>query len=386
MEVIPINEDKYLEAIRLSEYAFQYKVPKEDIEEIMEMLKKQQVIGFLDEKQLVAKLHLLSLQVYLGDDLLKMGGIAGVATYPEYRRNGYVKEMLIHILEQLKKDEFRISMLFPFSVPFYRKFGWELFSNKQTVTMTKSDLMFQREATGTVKRSQEGQVADLAIVYTQYATKLFGMLHRDHDWWRKLVKDQQMAIYYDTMKVAKGYIIYTVQDKKMKVKEFVALGGDARRGLWNFICQHDSMINELEMVLHERDPLLFSLKEPRVKQELTPYFMARIVDVKPFLEEYPFHWKNATKETNILIKVTDEYAPWNNQVFEVKPNTINIIPYPNTEEKLISLSINTLTTLLLGYQKASELKELERISGDELALEQLDQLIPKKVPYFYDFF
>ena len=35
----------------------------------------------------------------------KMGGVAGVATYPEYRRSGYVKELLQHSLQTMKKTD-----------------------------------------------------------------------------------------------------------------------------------------------------------------------------------------------------------------------------------------------------------------------------------------
>ncbi len=52
-----------------------------------------------------------------------MGGVAGVATYPEYRRSGYVKELLQHSLQTMKKDGYTVSMLHPFAVSFYRKYG-----------------------------------------------------------------------------------------------------------------------------------------------------------------------------------------------------------------------------------------------------------------------
>ena len=40
-------------------------------------------------KKVAAKLHLIPFHISRGKEKFKMGGVAGVATYPEYRRSGY---------------------------------------------------------------------------------------------------------------------------------------------------------------------------------------------------------------------------------------------------------------------------------------------------------
>ena len=57
-----------------------------------------------------------------------MGGIAGVATWPENRRQGHVSTLLKHALQEMKSKGQTLSFLHPFSIPFYRKFGWELYA------------------------------------------------------------------------------------------------------------------------------------------------------------------------------------------------------------------------------------------------------------------
>ena len=74
----------------------------------------------------------------------KMGGIAGVATYPEYRRNGYVKKLLIQALEKMRNDQQIVSLLHPFDIGFYRKFGWEVFTeNKKMLIDRKRSYVFK---------------------------------------------------------------------------------------------------------------------------------------------------------------------------------------------------------------------------------------------------
>ena len=104
MNVIQLKEDKFREALRLSEYAFQYKVDEERLQQkLTKMKESHEIYGIMEGKDLAAKLHLIPFHIYIGKEKFKMGGVAGVATYPEYRRSGYVKELLQHSLQTMKK-------------------------------------------------------------------------------------------------------------------------------------------------------------------------------------------------------------------------------------------------------------------------------------------
>ncbi|KHF40912.1 GNAT family N-acetyltransferase [Halalkalibacter okhensis] len=389
MYINNITEKHYLEAVRLSEYAFQRKLPNDEVDErIQHMKKNHQIIGVLDEEKLIAKLHFLPLQVYINRKKVNMGGVAGVATYPEYRRKGLVKGMLTHILEKMKAEGYLVSMLYPFSVPFYREYGWELFANRLTVSMKKSDLKFQGESCGRIRRfSNTMPVSDLNVIYEQYAKGFTGMLVRSVDWWKNRLKDTHVAMFSDDANEPRGYMTYTVKEKKMKVEEFVALDSQARRGLWNYICQHDSMIEDLEMIVDEREPLLFSLHEPRVKLEITPYFMTRIVDVEAFLKEVSFN-QNGTQE-QLILQVSDDYAPWNNQTLQLKGGQVSVLKASGMNQNranTIQLSINALSAILFGYKRPLELMEIGQITGDEESIRAFEEMVPREKPFFYDFF
>ncbi|MCL7748135.1 GNAT family N-acetyltransferase [Halalkalibacter alkaliphilus] len=387
MDIVTIKEDKYFEAVRLSEYAFQYNVPKDEVNERIEQMKKHhQVIGVVEDEKLIAKLHFLPFEVYIGEKKITMGGIAGVATYPEYRRKGLVKGMLTHILEKMKTEGYLISMLYPFSVPFYREYGWELFANRLSVSMKKSDLRFQGESLGRIKRFSDSlPISSLNQIYEQYAEGFTGMLVREEDWWEKIGKETHIAMFFNEANEPKGYMMYKVKEKKMKVEEFIALNSSARRGLWNYICQHDSMIEDLEMIVDEREPLLFSLQEPRVKMEITPYFMARLVNVEAFLKQ--FTWNSIDKV--MVLQVKDDYAPWNNKTFLLKKGDVTVLDTREIEERkacAIHLSINTLSAILFGYKRPVELMEIGKVTGSVESIRAFEDLVPRNKPFFYDFF
>ncbi|MGH0777772.1 GNAT family N-acetyltransferase [Bacillus cereus] len=385
MNVIRLKEDKFREALRLSEYAFQYKVDEDRLQQqLTKMKESHEVYGIMEGENLAAKLHLIPFHIYIGKEKFKMGGVAGVATYPEYRRSGYVKELLQHSLQTMKKDGYTVSMLHPFAVSFYRKYGWELCANLLVCHMTKSDLVMKKQVNGTVKRfNKENHPEEVEKLYETFAERFSGMLVRNEKWWLQAVYDDlTLAIYYDENKTAAGYMLYKIEKSKMTVEEFVPLHNEARNGLWNFICQHDSMIKDLEMTVSENEPFLYTLQEPRVKTEIKPYFMGRIVDVEQFLKQYELNWNNVQQE--VILHITDSFAQWNNITVRIANHEIKIIEEPI--DKGIKLDINALSTILFGYKRPLELNELELISGSEEEIRAFENVVPVRKPFIYDFF
>ncbi|EDX58847.1 acetyltransferase, GNAT family [Bacillus cereus W] len=385
MNVIRLKEDKFREALRLSEYAFQYKVDEDRLQQqITKMKESHEVYGIMEGENLAAKLHLIPFHIYIGKEKFKMGGVAGVATYPEYRRSGYVKELLQHSLQTMKKDGYTVSMLHPFAVSFYRKYGWELCANLLVCHMTKSDLVMKKQVNGTVKRfNKESHPEEVEKLYETFTERFSGMLVRNEKWWLQAVYDDlTLAIYYDENQTAAGYMLYKIENYKMTVEEFVPLHNEARNGLWNFICQHDSMIKDLEMTVSENEPLLYTLQEPRVKTEIKPYFMGRIVDVEQFLKQYELNWNNVQQE--VILHITDSFAQWNNITVRIANHEITIIEEPI--DKGIKLDINALSTILFGYRRPLELNELELISGSKEEIRAFENVVPVRKPFIYDFF
>ncbi len=130
----------------------------------------------------------------------------------------------------------------------------------------------------------------------------------------------------------------TSKIKRCELRNLFIVNREAQRGLWNFICQHDSMLNEVELTVRMEEDLDFLTVEPRVKQDIYPYSMARIVDVEGFFREYPKSRMTAPFD----FKVTDQWAPWNQQTFRVDSEQVQIIPVESSDH-LIECSISSLT-------------------------------------------
>ena len=145
MNVIQLKEDKFREALRLSEYAFQYKVDEERLQQqLTKMKESHEIYGIMEGKDLAAKLHLIPFHIYIGKEKFKMGGVAGVATYP-VQKKWVCKRATSTFTSNNEKDGFTVSMLHPFAVTFYRKYGWELCANLLVCHLTKSDLVMKNK-------------------------------------------------------------------------------------------------------------------------------------------------------------------------------------------------------------------------------------------------
>ncbi|MTH53341.1 GNAT family N-acetyltransferase [Bacillus mangrovi] len=388
MDVIQFGKERFKESMKLSEYAFIYKVSEQELPERLESMEKHhELFGILENDEIAAKLHYLPLAIHFGGRELQMGGLAGVATYPEHRRKGHVREMLIFVLEKMKREQVTVSMLHPFNVSFYRKYGWELFSSRQKTTVPVSGMKIQQLVPGSIKRySKETHNEDIEQIYNAFAAKYTGMLVRTRDWWLDSIYDEEMtAVYYNESGKATGYLLYQLKDKKMLADEFIALDTEARHGLWNFICQHDSMVTEVIMDTHEAEPLFFCLPEPRLHSERRPYFMARIVDAEAFLKGYDFR-----QGSKALIHVTDPYASWNNGSYFIdeagQAKRLTDSEVLEGELQGVDLSINALAAVLFGYKTPAELAQLGLAEGKAEELEQLEKTLPGYTPFFYDFF
>lgn len=381
-------------SLALSQFAFQFELSAEEIEERKKKIKPERSWGYFIDDQIAAKLSILPFQTWIHGKVFDMGGIAGVASWPEHRRQGMVGKLIAHSLQVMRENKQYVSFLAPFSFPFYRKYGWEMHGEYKKYTITVHQLPQLGNSTGVMKRVAK-EISLLKPIYEEFARQFNGMLIRNEEWWTDTVFSQNkgdVSVYYNEHGEARGYLFYSVKNKEMEVEEIVYLDHDAYIGLCNFIKNHDSMIEKVKMEVSMNDPLPFLMSSPNIQQEIVPYFMVRIVDVLPFIAQYPFQ----SLSQPIVLEVKDEYALWNNGIFLIQPQqdgTHQVIQLEKEkyqqegwQEQVVSCDIQTLSTMLLGYQSPHKLAEFGRLRGSETGIHTLESTIPKRTTFLLDFF
>lgn len=161
------------------------------------------------------------------------------------------------------------------------------------------------------------------------------------------------------------------------------LNQEARNGLWNFISAHFSMVYWVKGDIFKNEPLSFLLEDSEIHETIAPFFMARIVDVKEFLLEYPF----AKTAKPFYFVVEDPVATWNTGIFALEWDSAGKLTVSDQPKgKRIALTIQTLTCMLMNYRRAAYLARIERLDADKEAIELLETIIPDMEAYFSDYF
>jgi len=243
------------------------------------------------------------------------------------------------------------------------------------------------DVTGYVERVNINH-PDVLKTYNHFALQTHAALIRKEDDWKEYWRweneeERIAAVYYNEKHVPTGFVIYWIEEDVFHIKEMIYLDMESRRGLWNFISAHFSMVSEVKGKIYKNEPLAFFLDDSEITENITPYYMARIVDVKAFLEFFPF--VNLKEPFHFV--VNDPVVEWNNGDFCVteSKNGKNIITNEK-KGKPIKLSIQTLSSLLMNYRKASYFADIERLIADPQTVKMLESIIPNQEPYFSDYF
>jgi predicted acetyltransferase len=396
-QIRTLKQEELVESLRLSEFAFQYELSPEDMAERIGWTDPAQVWGYFVDEKLAAKLNILNFETWLHGKLFAMGGIAGVATWPEYRRQGMVGQLLVQALRAMKENGQTLSFLAPFSFAFYRKYGWETYVDYQKYEIQTDKLPRTHASEGSkIQRiALDWQV--LNPLYQAYAKRFSGTMNRTEDWWNNRFfkfRKGTAAVYHNAEGEARGYIFYQVKEKVLTVHELVALDEDARRGLWKFIADHDSMIEKVLVSAPSDDSLPFLLSDPKFKQETITYFMARIVDVPAFMAQYAFQTKGNESIEPIYLKIMDKQAEWNDGLFRLQLNASGATECLKMHEftgtvpstSMISCDIQTLAVMMMGYKSATFLSRIGRLNGTEEEVSRLEAHLPVRTTYLMDHF
>ncbi|QDR83461.1 Acetyltransferase (GNAT) domain protein (plasmid) [Sporomusa termitida] len=245
-------------------------------------LEQADVWGWFDGDKLVSQAAVYPFQVRIFNKTYAMGGLTGVGTFPEYSNQGLMHKLLYQALEKMREKKQSISYLYPYSIPYYRRKGWEIISDKIFFEVKDYQLPKNKQVPGEVERVGI-KSNDVKQAYARFALQTHGaMLRGDLAWneyWRWDLDDLMAAVYYNDDRQPDGYVLYWIADEIFHIKDMIFVNEEARSGLWNFISAHFSMIAKVVGNIHTDEPLAFLLEDADIREFISPYYMARIVDL-----------------------------------------------------------------------------------------------------------
>ena len=326
----------------------------------------------------------------------ELAGIAAVASPPETRRRGLVRELLGSVHRELRDDGVAFAALWPFEYPFYRRLGYARIGDHTRITVAPDALASAcPDPAGSYTRLVADDWRRLDDVYAEWADGDLG-LDRSESWWRRCVfrswnADPYVYGWVDGDGTLGGYVVYTVEDdddgKTMGVSELAARDRRARGHLLRFCRNHDSQVERVR-IRGPADARLFDdLADPRAADtEIRPGPMARVVDVAGALEAIEFP---ADAEGSVVLDVADDTCEWNDGTARlvVADGEGRVEAVDGDVEAAVELDVGALTRLVLGSHGVARLIELgEATVHDDAARRTLAAAFPPGEPYLREGF
>ncbi|WP_371377071.1 enhanced intracellular survival protein Eis [Sporomusa aerivorans] len=351
-------------------------------------LEQANVWGWFDGDKLVSQVAVYPFQVRIFNKTYDMGGLTGVGTFPEYSNQGLMHKLLYQALEKMRENKQSISYLYPYSIPYYRRKGWEIISDKIIFEVKDYQLPKNKQVAGEVERVDIESDA-VKKAYERFALQTHGAMLRHelawNEYWLWDLDDLMAAVYYNDDGQPDGYVLYWIADEVFHIKDMIFVNEEARSGLWNFISAHFSMISKVIGNIHTDEPLAFLLEDADIKEIISPYYMARIVDLQQFIDQYPF--KPDTREREWTFTLDDPLLSWNQGTFTLRISPEGKGEVDRTAVRSSSrIDIKTMTTMLLGYKRPDYLHKIGRIACSPETVDMLEDAIEQQTPYFSDYF
>ncbi|MBK3494149.1 GNAT family N-acetyltransferase [Viridibacillus sp. YIM B01967] len=396
-----IPQSEIAQSIELLNYVFQISLSINKDRLFVNAKSKQfdegLALAWFDREQLVAQILNLPFQVNIHGTIYEMGGMTAVGTYPEYSRHGLMHDLMVESMMRMREEGRYIAYLFPYSIPYYRKKGFEIMSDILEYQVKDTQLPYYRDIPGQVRRIKD-DFSDLRDVYNRYASNVHGAMVRNAIAWNEKFQESyweekfegsdtklQAAVYYDDDGLALGYMFYRIMEENFYIDELVYLKEVARKALWNFVHAHSSMVYNVFGKTSGNEAIAFLMEDSEIKQNVSPYFMARIIDVEKFLERFPF-----TKASfHIRLAITDSLLEWNHGTFEITAQAGEVMVAKickEIEPGTVKMTVQTFVTMFLGYKRPTYLHSIERLKGGVASVSLLEGIIPNAVPSFIDYF
>ncbi len=362
---------------------------KEIIRAKFPTMEKADVIGWFDHDTLVSQVAVYPMQVQIFGRQYAMAGLTGVGTYPEYSNMGLMHKLLEQALKNMRTRGQYICYLYPYSIPYYRrKGGWELISDRIFYTIKDYQLPKNHQVAGDVRRVKTDS-DELKYAYNRYAARTHGAIIRDelawNEYWLWDKDDIMAAIYYNEKDEPDGYVIYWIENEVFHIKDMIFHNEEARTGLWNFVSAHFSMIDRVEGYTYTDEPLAFLFEDASIQEIISPYYMARIVDFPAFIKDYPFKADVVDREWRFTL--TDPIMECNQGSFLLKISKDGRAEAVRIAEQCPdSISIQTMTTMLMGYKRPDYLSRIGRLKAEAATIDMLEDAIEQQTPYISDYF
>ena len=342
-----------------------------------------------DGKVLISQIECDCKEIWYCGKPITCAAVGGVASKPEYRRSGGVRETFNAVFEHSLNKGADISILYPFSSEYYRKFGYEtifryIFAECSFKTFEKID----RFSDVTLLTQDNKDIIEK--IYNSVALKNNMMFARPgaKNFCTTPYKECKYTYFVNDGK-SMGYV-YLIPDRSKRtinVEEIIFTDKIALKRLLGFLRTYDGnydFVNFNKLPVNSPVFEIISDENKLIKRSLFKGGAGRILNVENVLNATVY-----TKEKGeFSLKITDQQIENNNGIFIVKyENGKGSVRKTSVGDYDISLDICGASRIILGREGLSE-EDINYIPNTQINSDCSDFLkaFPKATTIFYEDF
>ena len=231
--------------------------------------------------------------VSLFGTLQEMAGISVVASYPEVRNQGYIRNLMKRALNDEHEKGTAVSALYPFNFGYYNKFGYGALAGFWNVSFNPYDIVPVKNASPLVPfDGTERMFGDIKKVREEYYTKFdLGAVPdpRDVSLFNDAMAFGKIKVYvaYDG-NTPTGVLTYALKPSGPFASELeiTTVSWTERKGLtdiMNHLASHRDQCSSIRGDFHPSVPFHLLAKEPRLATTINRSWMARPVNLEAVL-------------------------------------------------------------------------------------------------------
>ena len=353
--------------------------------DVAKAIDEHRVVAAYDDDVLVGRAMIWSFTQYWGGRALPMAGIAGVVVSPEHRGHGVGTGLMAATAVRGRELGFPLSVLYPATVPVYRRTGWEIAGAQTRITITARLL---RELKGSQVEVREAGPSDvssmLSIMRELYAA---GRVNgpSDHD-------ATELASELDDPNVIgciadDGFVLYGWQGTDIVVYQLVAGSAATARALWAVVGSSSSVVERIHAYVGPDDPIHQLLGECVVQDVKQTRWMLRLLDVEAALRDrgYPVGLR-----VEVPLVVEDHLLPGNTVAGRLQvvdgSGALVVDAVVADDPDAVRVGANGLAALYAGTPTASLQGSGLILGGGVEELARLDSAFVGRPAYLLDYF
>jgi predicted acetyltransferase len=247
---------------------------------------ERRALGVYHGDRLVAMARIHAYRQLWGGRPVPMAGVAGVIVSPEWRGQGVATLLMNATLDRAVERGDAVAVLFPATMPPYRKLGFEVAGTVVKTSFPAAALRALGTPAIAVRRPTAGDADLIADLMRREATRRgdCGPLDLSTDDIRELLDDSDNICYL----AADGVLVYAWDGQDLRVERLVAESSETTRALWAIVGSGASAVRHVYTYQPVHDPIHWILDEkprPEVEQER---WMMRVLDAPAAIAQRGF--------------------------------------------------------------------------------------------------